>query len=400
MVSFSSSANSMRSSEIRKLLKLATDPNIISFAGGMPNNDLFPIKELDDIYDGLSADLKKTGFQYGPTSGYPPLIKSVKSYLKEKGLDVENNDLLITTGSLQAIYLIAKVFTDPFETIFTEDPCFIGAVAAFKSFQAQIHGIPIDEDGIDLAALNQALDNPGCKYKLLYITPYFHNPAGIIYSQQRKNDLVDALVNKDIALIEDDAYGELYFDEKDKELTRPIKAVADNRLTICYTGSFSKIFGPGMRLGWLLAPPEIIEKCSLAKQGVDACTPTFTQILANEFLVQDKLSTYVSRLRTIYARRCQQTLSAMDAYMPDYCEWTKPKGGFYLWVTLPEHMDATTILKKAIDLGAVFVVGSAFDPRGEKNHRFRISFSHVDEDKIDKGIDMVARAIKAVYPQS
>jgi DNA-binding transcriptional MocR family regulator len=398
MVSFSSSANAMRSSEIRRLLSLATRPDMISFAGGMPNNDLFPIKELDDIYKSLSDDLKKTGFQYGPTPGYPPLIDSVKGYLKGKGLDVENNDLIITTGSLQAIYLIAKVFIDPQETIITEDPCFIGAVAAFKSFQANIHGISLDENGIDIELLRQALDNPDFKSKVLYITPYFHNPAGIIYSQERKNELIKTLENRDIILLEDDAYGELYFDEEDKELTTPIKSVADEMLSICYTGSFSKIFGPGMRLGWLLAPREIIEKCSLAKQGIDACTPTFTQIMANEFLMQDKLSGYVAMLRKRYAQRCKRTLAAMDQHMPGNCHWTRPKGGFYIWVTMPEHMDATKVLEKAIDRGSVFVIGSAFDPRGENNHRFRISFSHVDEDKIEQGIEMIAAAIQSVYP--
>ncbi len=398
MVSFSSSANALRSSEIRRLLSLATRPDMISFAGGMPNNDLFPIQELDDIYKSLSDDLKKTGFQYGPTPGYPPLIDSVKGYLKAKGLDVENNDLIITTGSLQAIYLIAKVFIDPRETIITEDPCFIGAVAAFKSFQANIHGISLDDNGIDIALLRQALDNPELTSKVLYITPYFHNPAGIIYSQARKNELVETLKNRDIILLEDDAYGELYFDEEDKELTTPIKSFADERLSICYTGSFSKIFGPGMRLGWLLAPREIIEKCSLAKQGIDACTPTFTQILANEFLMQDKLSGYVAMLRKRYSQRCKTTLAAMDQYMPSYCRWTRPKGGFYIWVTMPEHMDATEVLEKAIDRGTVFVIGSAFDPQGENNHRFRISFSHVDEDKIEQGIEMIAAAIQSVHP--
>ncbi|MBD3384766.1 aminotransferase class I/II-fold pyridoxal phosphate-dependent enzyme [candidate division KSB1 bacterium] len=397
MVSFSSSANALRSSEIRRLLSLATRPDIISFAGGMPNNDLFPIKELDDIYKSLSDDLKKTGFQYGPTPGYPPLLESVKAYLKRKGLNVENNELIITTGSLQAIYLIAKVFIDPQETIITEDPCFIGAVAAFKSFQANIHGISLDENGIDIALLQQALDNPELTSKILYITPYFHNPAGIIYSQDRKNELIETLQNRDIILLEDDAYGELYFDEEDKELTTPIKSVADEVLSICYTGSFSKIFGPGMRLGWLLAPREIIEKCSLAKQGIDACTPTFTQIMANEFLMQNKLSGYVSMLRKRYAQRCKKTLAAMDQHMPEYCRWTRPKGGFYIWVTMPEHMDATKVLEKAIDRGAVFVIGSAFDPQGENNHHFRISFSHVDEDKIEQGIEMIAAAIQSVY---
>ena len=233
MLKFSQSARHMRTSEIRDLMELATRPDIISFAGGMPNNNLFPIKQLDDIYAHLSEESKKAGFQYGPTGGYPPLLESLKEYLRDKGLPVDTNDLIITTGSLQAINLVAKVFLNPDDQVITETPCFIGATSAFFSYQAQIEGIPLDKVGIIIPELKKALTGRARNAKILYITPYFHNPAGIIYSKKRKEELLALLQENEILLMEDDAYGELYFDEKDKELTIPLKVLAKEQIPIC-----------------------------------------------------------------------------------------------------------------------------------------------------------------------
>ncbi|NIA29018.1 MAG: aminotransferase class I/II-fold pyridoxal phosphate-dependent enzyme [Actinobacteria bacterium] len=390
MVPFSKSTQSMRSSEIREILKLAVRPDVISFAGGMPNNDLFPIEELDEIYSHLPTKLKKIGMQYGPTAGYPPLIGSLKKYLGAKGLTLEDNDLIVTTGSMQAIYLLAKVFIDPGDRIITEYPCFIGATAAFNSFQPELESVPIDDDGIIISQLEKAFSRPA---KFLYLTPNFHNPAGIIYSTERKKQVLQLLQNKEIVLIEDDPYNELYFEKKDEKLTTPIKTMGDP-VPICYTGSFSKIFGPGMRLGWLLAPKKIIAKCELAKQAVDACSPTFTQVLANEFMRKDIMPKYLQKLRASYARRLDVMLQSLKEYMPSEVEWTHPRGGFYVWLTFPERVDATDVLKESIDNRAVFVIGKAFDPESRRNNCLRLSFSYPAEDKIQEGIKIVADAIK------
>ncbi len=394
MLRFSASAVSMRSSAIRELMSLATRPDMISFAGGMPGNELFPVAEMDEIFNKLSVDVKRTGFQYGPTTGYPPLLEALQDYLRQKGMPVDSNHLIITTGSLQAINMIAKVFIDPNDRVILENPAFIGAISAFKSYQAALDPVKIDDEGIVLEDLRSALRDKKPKAKLLYITPYFHNPAGIIYSQKRKTDLLELLKKEDIVLLEDDAYGELYFDAADKELTRPLKTMNSGSLPICYTCSFSKYIGPGLRLGWLLAPPEIAEKCELAKQSLDACSSTFTQVLAHEFLVQGKMQTYLEKMRVIYARRANTMLNALKENMPAGISWTQPRGGFYIWVTLPENMDATEILKIAIANGAVFVIGSTFDPLGVKNNCLRLSFSHTPEVKIEAGIKIVAEALK------
>ena len=393
MFRFSQSTQAMRSSEIRELLKVAVQPNIISFAGGMPNNDLFPIEELDSIYANLSYEAKKVGMQYGPTTGYPPLLNSLKKYLGKKGLPVDSNELMITTGSMQAINLISKIFIDPGDEIIVEYPCFIGAVAAFNSYQAKLISVPIDDEGIDLEQLAAVLDQGSDRQKLLYITPYFHNPAGIIYSKERKSALMKLLEGRDIVLVEDDPYGELYFDEQDRDLTIPIKALGEP-VPNCYMGTFSKIFGPGIRLGWLLAPPEVIEKCELAKQSMDACSPTFNQVLANEFLAQNKMEPYLVKIRAIYKRHRDTMLASLEKYMPEGITWTHPKGGFYVWVTCPEHVDTTDVLTEAIRNGAVFVIGKAFDPEARRNNSLRLSFSYPPEEKIEQGVKIVAQALK------
>ncbi|MFW5775507.1 MAG: PLP-dependent aminotransferase family protein [Chitinivibrionales bacterium] len=393
MIPFSKSAQAMRSSEIRRLMKLAADPSVISFAGGMPNNSLFPVEAVDEIWASLAVEEKQRAFQYGPTSGYPPLLKSLSDYLQSKGLPMEGNSLLITTGAQQAINLVTRVLVDPGETIITEYPSFIGALAAFKSYGANLTGVEMDNDGVKIDILEKKLDQGA---KILYLSPYFHNPAGIIYSEQRKNEVLKLLNGRDVCLLEDDPYGELYFDESDKKLTVPMKAIAQETVPICYTGSFAKIFGPGMRLGWLLGPAEIIEKCELAKQSQDACSSTFTQVLANAFLSRGKLQPYVTSLRAVYKRRAQIMLDALQQYMPEEVSWTTPKGGFYIWVTMPEHVNASKVFDKSIEKGAAFVIGNAFDPEGKRNNSFRLAFSAPPEDRIAEGIRLVAEAVKSM----
>ena len=393
MVEFSDCAKQMRSSEIRRLMKLAADPSIISFAGGMPSNSLFPVEVVDELFSQLSQELKQTALQYGPTTGYAPLLESLKEYLKSRGLPVENQSLLITTGAQQAINLVTKVFINPGDIIITEYPSFIGAIAAFTSYGAKLFGVPLDDEGIDLKKLEQTLNEKGSQVKLLYLSPYFHNPAGIIYSQNRKNDLLKLLEGREICLIEDDPYGELYFDEQDKALTIPMKAQGNDVVPNCYIGSFAKIFGPGLRIGYLLAPSHIVEKCELAKQSMDACTSTFTQVLADQYLRKGKLNPYLKSLRPIYARRAQLMLNALATHMPLSVTWTRPRGGFYVWVTLPESMNSSLVFEKSLEKGAAFVIGSAFDPQGVRNNSFRLAFSHTPEARIEEGIRIIAEAV-------
>jgi DNA-binding transcriptional MocR family regulator len=364
----------------------------------MPCNEIFPVDDIDEMWGNLARNVKQAAFQYGPTSGYPPLIESLKKYLSAKGLPVDNSQkILITTGAQQAINLLTKIFIDPGDRIITEYPSFIGALAAFKSYGAILKGIPLDGEGIIIEELEKALSDKWLKPKILYLTPYFHNPAGIIYSKKRKDELISLLSGKDVCLLEDDPYGELYFSENDRELTRTIKSTANEKFPVCYVGSFAKIFGPGMRLGWLLAPVEVVDKCELAKQSADACSSTFTQVLANEFLATNKLPPFTAKLRANCAKRAEIMLKALETYMPSKgISWTRPKGGFYIWVTMPENISATDVLNIAIKKGSAFVIGNAFDPEEKRNNCFRLAFSFTPEDKIESGIKIISDAIKSL----
>ncbi|MGD0037008.1 MAG: PLP-dependent aminotransferase family protein [Bacteroidota bacterium] len=395
MIRYSRSVSSLRTSEIRDLMGLATRPDIISFAGGMPGNELFPVEEIDEIYNNLPLDIKQTAFQYGPTPGYPPLLESLKEYLKKKGMPVETNKMMITTGSLQAINILAKVFIDPDDLVVTENPCFIGGISAFKSYQANLKGIDLDDDGINIFSLKSFLNRTKSKPpKFIYLTPNFHNPAGTLYTEQRKKELVPVLQEHDLMLIEDDAYGELYFDEDARIRVVPLKALYESQLDICYTSTFSKILGPGFRLGWMLVPPEIYQKAELCKQSMDACSPNFTQVLANEFLRSGKINLYISKMRIIYKRRKDTMVDAIRKYFPDEITWVEPKGGFYIWLKLPPKIDIMSALKASIEKGAVFVIGKTFDPEGKDNSHFRLAYSHTPEDKIEKGIHILGDCLR------
>jgi len=400
MISFSNAVNSMHSEDIKLLMRQSSGKNMISFAGGMPNNDLFPVKQIDDIYNNLPEDIKKLCFQYGPTSGYPPLRKSLETYLEKKGLPIQNNKILISTGSLQAISIITQEFVNEGDIILTENPCFVGALSVFETYGAEIHSIPIDKDGIDITALKKKITSLDKTPKFLYVTPNYHNPAGIIYTPERKKQLLEVLSGTDILLIEDDAYSDLYFNKEEKYLTKPMKSYGVEDVEIIYTGSFSKILGPGFRLGYMLASPEIFEKAESIKQALDACTSNFMQILGNEFLVQHKLEGYLDFLRAEYLERKNLLQKNLEKYMPKEITWNEPKGGFYIWLKLPEHIKSTDIFEESVNNGVVFVTGRTFDPASKKDDRLRLAFSNMPKNSIEKGVQILAEAIKKVLENS
>ncbi len=376
-------------------MSLASRPDIISFAGGMPGNDLFPVEEVEELFRNLDPKTKQAAFQYGPTPGLPSLLESLSGYLERKGLPVQKNRLMITTGSQQALSILARAFIDPGDQVLSEYPCFIGAIAAFKACGADIVSIPVDEEGIDIGMLQQEAERPS-PAKLLYLTPYFHNPAGMLYTTRRKRQLIEVMQGRDIPIIEDDAYGDLWFSEEDRERLQPLKSIDPEGIDLCYTGSFSKILGPGLRLGWLLAPEAIHEKCELIKQSADACSPSFTQVIADAFIRSGRIDSYIASVRNEYRRRAACMTAALRSELPDYVRWNEPKGGFYIWLTLPEGADATEILKHAIEGGAVFVAGSTFDPEGRRNNAIRLSYCNNTPEEIERGIPIVARAIREV----
>ncbi|RNC65928.1 PLP-dependent aminotransferase family protein [Proteiniphilum sp. X52] len=394
MPRFASSITNLRSSEIRDLMSLATAPDMISFAGGMPGNELFPLETLDRIYQSLTEKEKQTALQYGPTTGLPSLLESLSDYLEKKGLPVKSNRLMITTGSLQAIHILAKAFIDPGDPVLVENPGFIGALSAFRACQANLVSIPLKEDGMDVDQLKKRLESTLPAPKFLYYTPNFHNPAGIIYSRKVKQEMMALLKERQIAVIEDDAYSELYFYDEDLPEMRLMKVTDPEGIDVCHTGSFSKILGPGLRLGWMLVPDEIYRKCELIKQSIDACSPSISQMLADKFIRRGDLYNYTANIREEYKKRGLAMIGALEEFLPAYVTFEKPRGGFYAWLQLPEGSNATAILKKAIGKGVVFVTGKTFDPAGIKNDCMRVSFCNTNVDTIRRGVPLIAQAIK------
>lgn len=375
-------------------MRQASGPDLISFAGGMPNNDLFPIRQIDAIYDELSESIKKSCFQYGPTSGHPTLLASVRQRLLKKGLPAEGNRLLITTGSLQAISIITQEFIDEGDVVLTENPCFVGALSVFETYGAEVHGIPIDENGIQVEELERKIEALDKKPKFLYLTPNFHNPAGITYSFERRRKLLEFLDGQDIIVLEDDAYSDLFFDPEHEELVRPLKAYAGYDVDIIYTGSFSKILGPGFRLGFMYASPEVSEKAETVKQALDACTSNFMQILASEFSHDKYLDPYLAFLRNEYRERKSILQKAMNEFMPDGVKWTEPLGGFYFWLRFPEGFSSTELFENCRERGVVFVTGRTFDPHNERDNCLRLAFSNMPRKHIEPGIRILAEEIR------
>ncbi len=395
MYVFSRAVNSKHSEDIKLLMKQSSKDGLISFAGGMPNNDLFPVHQIDEIFSSLSIDIKKLCFQYGPTSGYPPLVKSLQKMMLKRGLSMTSDKVLVTTGSLQAISIITQEFVNEGDVILTESPCFVGALSVFETYGAKIIGIPIDSQGIDIPTLKEVISNKNQKPKFLYITPNFHNPGGIIYTEQRRRALLEVLSGTGIILIEDDAYGDLFFDAKDAPLTKPLKAYQGYDVDIIYTGSFSKILGPGFRLGYMLSSKEIFEKAESIKQALDACTSNFMQILANEFIEGGYLQPYLSFLRKEYQERYQLLHASLKKHLPEGVTWNEPKGGFYVWLKLPGSLKATSLFKDCLSKGVVFVTGRTFDPGSVKDNHLRLSFSNMPKDSIEEGVLLLSNVIKA-----
>jgi len=392
---FSETVNHLKSSDIRDLMKYAIDPRYISFAGGMPNNHLFPVDEVEEIYHNLPRDVKERAFQYGPTTGYPPLREAVKTYMESKGISFDTHDVMITTGSLQGIYIVSQLFLDPGDTVITETPSFIGALTLFKSFQVHAAGVPMDEHGILPGELERTYTQyPDAKF--LYLIPNFHNPGGLIYSRERRQQILDFIRRTGMLLLEDDAYNELWFDEGDKELTTPILSMADKETArqIVYAGTFSKIFGPGFRLGWLVLPKAIFNKAEIVKQSLDACSPNFSQVIADTFMRQGYMPRYMERIRPEYRLRRDKVLEAIEKYFPPGVKFVRPRGGFYIWIELPEGTEAAKVLDYALKNGVVFVLGKSFSPDDTLTSAFRIAYSNVDVDQIEPGIRVIGDGIR------
>jgi 2-aminoadipate transaminase len=384
----------MTSSIIRETLKLMCTPGIISLAGGNPAPELFPTREFQEAcryileHDGAQA------LQYGVTEGYPPLREFLVSKMQKYGVPAEVENILIVNGSQQALDLLGKVFLNAGDTVLTDRPTYLGAIQAWTAYEARFVTVPLDDDGSRVDLFEDTLNREPVKF--IYSLPNFHNPAGVTLSLERRRQLVDLAARHGIFVVEDDPYGELRFEGED---ITPI--VVMHKENTIYLSTFSKTLAPGIRLGWIVAPSKIIGKLVQAKQGADLHTSTFVQMVANDICQRGFLRQHVKRIRDTYKERCAMMLSAMDRYFPAGVRWTRPQGGLFLWVILPEGTDCMELLKAAIEKKVAFIPGTAFYPDGKSGHNtFRLTFATASPEMIEEGIRRLGKAIEGQLANS
>jgi len=381
----------LQGSEIRRLFATSMRPNVISLAGGLPHADSFPNDEMAGAVSGLLTREKEIYLQYGGSRGNRDGFEAARCRMQKRGIDVPAEEIIITSGSQQVIDLMTKVFVDEGDTILMEDPTFVGALGVFRNYKARLEGIPMQEDGIDLDALEGRL-GAGIKVKFMYLIPNFQNPTGLTTSIEKRMRILDLARQYDFLILEDDPYGELWFTGGPDDV-RPIKAW-DTEGRVVYTSSFSKIISPGIRIAWAAAPSGVIDRFDMARQMMDVCSNPLMQGVANELCSSGFLDAHIERLRGVYARQAETMLAALEKHMPDGVTWTKPDGGFYVWLTLPEGTDTLDMLKNALDADVAYVIGSAFSPDSGSRNALRLSFCHESESAIAEGIQRLAAVVR------
>jgi len=383
---FAERTQHMMSSIIREILKLALQPDIISFAGGMPAAELFMIGEFEEACRHVLTRNGTRALQYGITEGYPPLRQYLVEKMREYGVAAEPDNILIINGSQQALDLIGKVFVDPGDLILTEGPTYLGAIQAWRAYQARFVTVPLDDDGIRTDKLEEALQRHPVKF--IYVLPNFHNPAGVTMTLERRLELVELAAKYGVFIVEDDPYGELRFEGED---VPPL--VVLHKENVLYLSTFSKTLSPGIRLGWIVAPRNIIAKLVQAKQGSDLHTSTFVQMVANDICQRGILRSHVKTIRKVYKERRDAMLAAMEKHFPSGVTWTRPEGGLFLWVQLPEHVDASEFLNVALREKVAFVPGRVFYPNEGGKNTLRLTFATAGPEKIEEGIKRLGRAL-------
>jgi len=398
MTHLSNAAQQFQESAIRRSGILgAAVPGLISLAAGYPSPEVFPWDDLQSITADLLARREGNTLQYGATRGYRPLIEQLLGKtLKDRGISGTFEEVVITTGSQQGLDLVGRVLIDPGDVVLVELPTYSGAIAAFHNLQARFAGVPQDAEGIDLVALEAAVDGlraKGQTVRFIYVTPNFQNPAGLLMSRARRLALLDTARRHDLVIVEDDPYGSIYFEDVTTAAdTRPIKA-DDTDDRVVYLGSFSKVLVPGLRVAWMVAPREIAQKVELAKQAADICSSVFDQRIVHGAMDRDVVERIAPSLRAHYQAKRTVMEQALRSTLAGRVTWTSPRGGFFLWIELPEGIDDRELFERALAAKVSFVIGSAFFV-DEQGHRFaRLAFSGISHEQIAEGVTRLAAAI-------
>jgi 2-aminoadipate transaminase len=385
---FANRMGTIHKSFIREILKVTEDSKIISFAGGLPNPKFFPVKEIANASLKVLEENGENVLQYSTTEGYFPLREYIaERYRKKKGLKVDPDEILITNGSQQGLDLIGKVFLDKSDQIVIERPGYLGAIQAFSMYEPLFQSIPLLDDGIDTDLLEKTFTRN--RIKLFYAVPNFQNPSGITYSKQRRRDVANILKKHNAIFVEDDPYGELRFIGEDLPSIRAY--LEDN---IILLGTFSKIITPGLRLGWVCAKKDIMERIILAKQASDLHSNYLSQRIVHQYLIDNDIDKHILKIRDAYKKRRDLMVSMIAENFPEEIKYTKPEGGMFLWITLPGGISSLDLVDRAIKENVAFVPGKAFYVDGGGNNTLRLNFSNSDEEKIEEGIKRLAKIMK------
>ena len=387
----------MKSSIVREILKITSQPDVISFAGGMPAPELFPLKEIEQACVKVLRKHGSSALQYSISEGYVPLREFIVQKMARYNIMATVDNVLITTGSQQGLDLVARVLVDPGDVIIVEAPTFVGALQSFTAYQASYASVPLDDEGMMVDVLQQKIVETHPKF--MYVLPNFQNPAGVTLSKNRRERLVTLAHQYGVPILEDDPYGELRFEGEHLEPLVVLSARQNGQQSgyfegdVIYMSTFSKTLAPGLRLGWVVAPVEVIKKLVQAKQGADLHTSTFDQMMAYEVVSDGFLDEHVKEIKETYRQRRDAMLTAMDQRFPDGTTWTRPQGGLFLWVSLPEGVDCEELIKEAIEQKVAFVPGTAFYADGSGHDSLRLTFATCPSDMIDEGIKRLGKAI-------
>lgn len=382
----------MRSSAMRDLMAVTARPEVISLAGGLPDTSTFPPQTFAAQMTRIAQESAAEALQYGPTEGFEETVDCIAQVMAAEGMLPDPEDVIVTTGGQQAIDLICKTLVDPGDAVICEAPTYPGAVPVFCSYQADTIQIECDADGMrieELEAALERLDSEGRRPKLIYSVPSFQNPAGVTMSLERRRRLVELARRRELLVVEDSPYGLLRFGG---EPLPPLYQL-DGGDFVIYVGTFSKILSPGIRLGWMVAPPPVMEKVVLGKQAADLCTSTLTQFFVREYFAEGRWREYVDSLVEIYRGRRDAMLEALARHFPPEASWTEPEGGLFIWATLPEYIDTEDLLAKALREDVAFVPGRSAYVDGRGRSSMRLNFSGAGEDEIREGIRRIGKVV-------
>ncbi|MEN9936442.1 MAG: hypothetical protein RLZZ387_3021 [Chloroflexota bacterium] len=386
-------------SAIRELLKLTEQPEFISFAGGLPAPECFPAEEIGLASERVLAEHAARALQYGPTEGFPPLRELLADLMLARGIGVSSDEVLVTSGSQQALDLLGKLLIDQGSVVLVEEPTYVGALQAFRPYGPRFVSVPMDDSGLLPEALERTLGDlaaTGVRPAFLYTVATFQNPTGVTLSAERRAALLDIAERHELRVVEDDPYGELRYSG---EPLAPLAALDVRRHSaphhVVYLSTFSKLLAPGLRVGWAAGPRPLLRRMALAKQGVDLHTGSLAQAVAYESCREGLLERQIPRIRSIYGERRDTMLRALERTMPAGVRWTRPEGGMFLWLTLPEGVDSTALLARAIERKVAFVPGASFHANGGGARTMRLNFSYAPPARIEEGVARLAEALRA-----